>query len=381
MMNNLKDRVYDLVLYLATIGPRKKPSARKLLIVRVDEIGDFMLWHTLLEATLSADTFQHYEFHFCGNQSWRTLFNQFHEGSVHQSIWLDKLRFKKDMAYRYSFLKQVYREGYEVIINPTFSRDKRNDDSIVKAAKAIQTIGMVANKESVRGYELGYDRNLYTKMFEHLAKPVFEFYRNRLFAEFVSGTTITVPDTKIDTSLLKKLSVPLPQDYFVVFPGSRSAARIWPSENFVRVSNHLFDTYGWTAVVCGTKNDADYTTAFCSAYTHPVIDLTGQTSLTDMLSLFKDARCLLSVDTGSVHLATAVNCTVFGVFNGSQYGRFAPYPTEMATGFYAVYPDDIEKELQDPAMINQKYEFVVSIPYDSVKPEKVVAVIDSHYSR
>ncbi|MFX5734413.1 glycosyltransferase family 9 protein, partial [Acinetobacter baumannii] len=86
----------------------------------------------------------------------------------------------------------------------------------------------------------------------------------------------------------------------------------------------------YTAVVCGAANDEPYTTAFCDQYCHPFINLSGKTSLPQLLSVLRGARCLLSVDTGSVHLAAAVGCTVFGIFNGSQYKRFAPYPPAVA---------------------------------------------------
>ncbi len=122
-----------------------------------------------------------------------------------------------------------------------------------------------------------------------------------------------------------------------------------------------------------------YTEAFCEQYKQPVLNLTGKTSLPEMLTLFSKAECLLSVDTGSVHLAAAVNCTVFGIFNGSQYKRFAPYPLAITDNFYAVYPDEIEKDLQDTELVKQKYEFVVRVPYSLVKPEKIIHKIYHHY--
>jgi ADP-heptose:LPS heptosyltransferase len=76
-----------------------------------------------------------------------------------------------------------------------------------------------------------------------------------------------------------------------------------------------------------------------------------------------------------VHLAAAVNCTVFGIFNGSQYKRFAPYPKELAANFHAIYPDNVEAELNDPAIVKEKYEFVVDVPYASVPAEKVIHAI------
>ena len=379
MLNRLKGFLYDCAGWLARLSVRKKTS-RKLLIVRVDEIGDYMLWRPFLQELVSSDRFKDHEIHFCGNSSWKPLFDCFDADKVQQSVWLQKIQFKKDLVYRYRFLKNIYRQGYSVVVNPTFSRDKRNDDSIVMAAGAVQTIGMAANQEAVREYEMEYDKKLYTALFDHTERPVFEFQRNKLFTGFVTGKTSIVQNTLIDKTKLPLPPSGLPEKYFVVFPGSRSQVRIWPAENFVRTSDYLFETHGWTAVVCGTKNDAAYTEAFCSQYKHPVIDLIGKTSLTQMLSLLKNAQCLLSVDTGSVHLAAAVGCTVFGVFNGSQYRRFAPYPADMVSNFYAVYPDEVEKELQNEELIKQKYEFVISVSYASVKAEKVIHAIYKHYS-
>ena len=284
------------------------------------------------------------------------------------------------MGYRYRLLKQIYHEHYELVINPTYSRDKRNDDSIVKAAKAPVTFGMVANQESVHAYEIGYDRSMYAHLYYHPEKPLFEFYRNQLFTEFITQQHSSIRNTKVDTSLLPQLSDTLPEKYFVVFPGSRSAKRIWPADHFVLVANYLYENFGYTAVLAGTKNDERYTAAFATLYKNPIIDLTGKTSLPEMMAVLQNAQCLLSVDTGSVHLAAAVGCAVFGVFNGSQYKRFAPYPAEISTNFYAVYPDDVAIELQNEELVLSKYEFVVDVPYASVKAEKVILAIHNHYT-
>lgn len=380
MLNRLKGFLYDCTGLLARSGSRL-PLRPKLLIIRTDEIGDFMLWHKYLQELVSADQFTGYEIHFCGNSSWKSLFETFDSGWVQQSFWLQKTHFKKDLRYRFDFLTNIYREHYTCVINPIFSRDKRNDDAIVRAAKSPVNIGMVSNLESVRPYELGYDRGLYSQLFDHPEKPVFEFTRNRLFTEFVTGRTSLASDTKIDTDKLPSLSIALPENYFVVFPGSRNKARIWPAVYFATVSRHLFEKYGWTVIICGGPDDTEYASAFISAYTHPCIDLTGKTSLPELMTVLKNAQCLLSVDTGSVHLASATGCTVFGIFNGSQYGRFAPYPAGIARNFYPVYPDKVEEDSKDIALVKQKYEFVIDIPYNTVTPEKVIKQVAKHFNR
>jgi len=378
-MKRLKGIIYDCIRWLATIGARKTLPGNKLLIIRVDEIGDYILWHKFLKEIATSERFKDHEIHFCGNQSWRSLFNEFDTKWVSRVFWLDKTRFKKEIGYRYTFLKQICKQEYDVVINPTFSRDKRYDDSIVKAAKAADNYGMVANQESVQPYEKGYDKDLYNHLFDHAERPIFEFFRNRMFTEFVTGKKSVIADTKIDTTLLTELPVELPEKYFVVFPGSRSNKRIWPTENFVLAGHYLFDTHGWTAVVCGTASDAAYIDAFCEQYKQPCINLMSKTSLTDMLAVFAKATCLLSVDTGSVHLAAAVGCPVFGIFNGSQYKRFAPYPQQVAAEFYAIYPDPVEEELKNDALVKQKYEFVIDAPYAGVRAEKVILALSKRY--
>ena len=375
-LNRIKGIIYDIIRLLASMGFLQKSAQKKLLIVRIDEIGDYMLWRNFLNEITSAPRYHGFEIHFAGNKSWKSLFETFDADTVHKSFWIDKIRFKKDLRYRYRFLRMIYRQGYDTVINPTFSRDKRYDDSIVKAASAKHRIGMVANTESIQPYERGYDNGLYTRLFDYPEKPVFEFFRNQLFTAFVIGIESAVEDTRVPQPLLASFEG-LPPKFAVIFPGSRSASRIWPTDHFVAVASHLFRTQGFTMVVCGAAGDKIYTDAFCAAYPYPVIDLTGKTSLTDMLSVLAQASLLLSVDTGSVHLAAAVGCPVIGIFNGSQYKRFAPYPSSMAPHFYTCYPDTIEKELADEHLVRTKYEFVINEPYANVSPEKVIKTIDT----
>ena len=358
------------------MGSRPKHHSKKLLIIRLDEIGDYILWRNFLNEIASSPKYRDHEIHFCGNKSWKSLFEQFDTEIVTKPFWVDKIRFKKELRYRYRFLKMIYQQFYTTVINPTFSRDKRYDDSIVRAAKASFNIGMVANTESVQPYEMGYDKNLYTSLFNHSIKPVFEFYRNRMFTEFVTGINSSVTDTTVSSSLLPTY-LGLPENYIVIFPGSRSKTRIWPTAHFIEVANYLYKQKEFTVVVCGAAGDTVYTDAFCELYSFPLLNLTGKTTLPEMLTVLRKASMLLSVDTGSVHLAAAVNCPVTAIFNGSQYKRFAPYPEEIAPAFIAVYPELIQEELNNEETVLRKYEFVVDIPYHLVTPERVITALQN----
>jgi ADP-heptose:LPS heptosyltransferase len=372
--NQLKGILYDLILAFASIG-NKQSATKKLLIVRVDEIGDYILWRNFFAEIVSYYQQRHYEVHFIGNKSWKSLFELFDKKNITQDYWLDKTKFKKNLRYRYNLLRTINQNGYETVVNPTFSRDKRNDDAIVKAAKALFTIGMKSNTESVRSYEMGYDKKLYTTLYNLTEKPVFEFYRNKLFTEFI----VQQASKKINTALKKELLPPNPISltgkYFIVFPGSRSPQRIWPVAYFIEVSKFLYEKYGLTAVLCGSAADISYTNAFAQNYPYDLVNMAEKTTLPEMLSLLSKAECLISVDTGSVHLAASVACPVFGIFNGSQYKRFAPYPKEVSKCFFTAYPTKIADELKDEELVKSKYEFLVSIPYNSIEPAKIIQLI------
>ncbi|NDA61675.1 MAG: lipopolysaccharide heptosyltransferase family protein [Chitinophagia bacterium] len=371
MLNRIKDIIYNLIGWMARIGSRKI-HANKVLIIRVDEIGDYMLWRPFISGLCNWQRLTGMEITLCGNNSWRSLYEQLDDELFGSTIWLDKSQFKSDIFYRFQFLKKVYKEGFRIVINPTYSRDKRNDDAIVKAAKALENIGMLPNKENCRPYDEGYDEDLYTNTWEGPTTPLFELKRNCLFTEHVTGKSIKHIQWQIPEAKLPALSIALPEKFVVIFPGSRSKHRIWPAAYFAEVAQYCLQNYGYGIVICGGNADKIYAEAIKKIFSGTVTDFTGATRLPELLTVLHRAEVLITVDTGSVHLAAAVECKVLGIYNGSQYGRFAPYPNELAPHVVAIYPETIQQDLQDPKIIASKYTYTVSIPYHSVQPSQVI---------
>jgi ADP-heptose:LPS heptosyltransferase len=125
-------------------------------------------------------------------------------------------------------------------------------------------------------------------------------------------------------------------------------------------------------VICGGSGDRIYADAFKEAFAGLVTDLTGATLLPELLTILHRAEALVTVDTGSVHLAAAVGCRVFGIYNGSQYGRFSPYPLEMSNKVISIYPTEIAEDLVNPTIIQNKYLYTVTTPYQWVQPKQVI---------
>lgn len=374
--NLFKDCIYTLVGLAARAGVRTQ-TRNGVLVVRVDEIGDFILWRPFFKVFRESDRWKDRDVVLCGNRSWKELYETFDADSRAEALWMDKVRFKKDMVYRYRFLRDIWRRGFEVVVNPTFSRDKRFDDAVVRAASARHRYGMLGSEENVRWYDRGYDRNMYTHVLHGKPGVVFEFLRNGAFSEFLTGVPASQASLALDKDRCPKAGHPLPTGYFLIFTGSRSPTRLWPVKHFVRVAEYLAGKTGWTAVLCGGPSDRPLSEAFARSFRGACIDLTGRTRLPELMTIISGARCVITVDTGSVHMAAALGARVFAVFNGSQYGRFAPYPVEVTEKVHCIYPRHIRSELADPDMVLRKYRYKVDIPYDTVSADDLMESMES----
>ena len=105
MLNRIKDIIYNLVGWAARLGLATTHSG-KVLIVRVDEIGDYMLWRPMIPELCKADRFSGKQFTLVGNSSWRSLYEQLDADTFDKTLWLDKTRFKQDIIYRYRFFSR-----------------------------------------------------------------------------------------------------------------------------------------------------------------------------------------------------------------------------------------------------------------------------------
>jgi ADP-heptose:LPS heptosyltransferase len=379
-MNRIKGFVYDLITFFASIGSRNTNASEKVLLIRVDEIGDYLLWRKFISELLEASICNQKEVHFVGNAALKSLFEiEFARNPFAKIYWLNKNLYKTSIIYRFTFSRQLFQEHYSTVINPTYSRAKRVDDSLVKAAKANNNYGYVRNNENYLPYEQSYDRNLYNKLLPIQQKPIFEFYRNKAFTEWLTQHKSLISNTHLsDTISLPevKIKYQLPETYFVLFPGSRSNKRIWSTDNFIAVSNYLYDRHKVTLILAGAASDSQYGEAIENNYTHPMVNLIGRTNLPETLALLKGSTCILSVDTGSIHLAASVNCLSFGIFNGSQYGRFSPYPNTVSTKIKSFYPASISNEITNMDMVNEKYEHIVAVDYNEVTALQVIEMIE-----
>jgi len=107
----------------------------------------------------------------------------------------------------------------------------------------------------------------------------------------------------------------LPTDYCVFVAGSSKAkpSKRWPASGFADIAMRCLQA-GVTPILCGTTEDKAANAAIKAACAG-VVDLTAQTSLSQLASLMLGARFILGNDTGPVFLGARTNvptCMLMG---------------------------------------------------------------------
>jgi ADP-heptose:LPS heptosyltransferase len=117
--------------------------------------------------------------------------------------------------------------------------------------------------------------------------------------------------------------------YIVLFPGANWEGRQWPARRFADIASKVYKETGLISVVCGRPADKKLAEEISTSTDTPVVDLTGKTSLCELIGAIAGAVAVVTNETSAVHIAAAVNTPSVCILGGGHFGRFMPYPLDM----------------------------------------------------
>lgn len=102
---------------------------------------------------------------------------------------------------------------------------------------------------------------------------------------------------------------------FVIAPASAKAQKNWTANGYASLADHA-TSYGLKTVLVGSSSTSEK--KLCKEIMelahNPCINLCGKTSLRSLAALLSQASVVLSPDSASMHLASALNTPVVGLF-------------------------------------------------------------------
>lgn len=311
--------------FLLSFGAKK--DSKKVLVVRLDAIGDFVLW---LDAARELRTLYpkgEYTITLLANQAWAGLA----EGMPYwDEVWpLDRARFTTRIKYRWLLVRRIRQACFGTVLHPNFSRESYLGDSIVRVSGAATRIGSSGDCSLMRPWVKRVCDTWYTRLIPAREGGLMELKRN---AEFMRGLGLdrmraTLPHLELDPKAVRQS---LPEHYFVLFPGASFSGKRWPAEQFCELGHRLHEKTGWPALVCGGPGEESLGESLASCSDFPLTDLTGCTSLEELAGIIAGARMLIGNDTAAIHIAAAVSTSAVCISGGGHYGRYFPYDPEIS---------------------------------------------------
>jgi heptosyltransferase-2 len=105
---------------------------------------------------------------------------------------------------------------------------------------------------------------------------------------------------------------------------SYGSAKCWPPDRFAELANRLQAKVQADVILFGTPAEAAVSTAIAAGMSHPPIDLTGKTPISDLPALLSQCHLFIGNDSGAMHVAAAVGLPVVAVFGPTDPHGTAP---------------------------------------------------------
>jgi lipopolysaccharide heptosyltransferase I len=113
------------------------------------------------------------------------------------------------------------------------------------------------------------------------------------------------------------------QSFAVVVPGTIWPTKHWTIEGFAAVARYLRGT-GRAVVLAGSTSERERCRTVAQQ-APGVLDLSGQTTLSELAALIRRAELCVTNDSGSMHLTVALNRPVVSVFGPTDEVWIGPY--------------------------------------------------------
>ena len=303
-----------------------------ILILRLDAIGDFILW---------LDSARHF----------RKIFPGRHITLIGNSIWTD---LAKELPYfddvieipqsryrgRFKFIKSLiwdfFRFKYwsaNIVIHPVISRSLHSNliarwiSSPTKIAPSGDKKNLNQKINRIPGFSYESTCRWYSQIIPILNNGTMELMSNAEFMSKLSGITIEpqLPNLRGLLNLNTDKQIPS-KPYVVIVPGANDTKRTWGTEKFSQTIQTLPQDI--SIVICGSHSEKKLTqtlTDMIKSKARDVMNLGGKTTLMELIFIISQAKYVIGNESSAIHIASSLHVPSIAILGGGHFGRFLPY--------------------------------------------------------
>jgi len=330
LQKTVNNTVWYVGLLFNFVSKKNGLKKNNLCIIRTDAIGDFVIFTSTLE--YFRKKYENFEITLILQDRVKELAKSC--SYIDSVIFFNEKKYRHNLFYKSLFLWKIYKQYFEICINPVYSRE-RIIDEIVLWSNAKEKIGWNTQSSNMTSKEKKRGDKIYTKLFNSkLSKYAHELERNK---EFLHELEIEIKDfdtqnyyghkeKKHIDKMFKQFNLDGKQ-IFVIIPGSLNQYRQWSCENWKNLMTGIIEITGnLKFLIIGSKKDKELIgikpTDFLYKYT---VNLCGQLVLNELGPLFENCFLVIGNETGPMHIAIASGVSTIAIMGGGHFGRFMPY--------------------------------------------------------
>jgi ADP-heptose:LPS heptosyltransferase len=310
-----------------------EPRDKKLLIIRLDDIGDYVVFRNQLQAYKRSPRWQDHHITLLANASWKAIFALLDEDTVDDTIWVEKNRYLEHADYRWTIWQQLRAQGFETVIAPSRTRPLLLDDCCMLAAAPNKHIIGCVNTYRHAEWNALSDA-LYKELFTPSDPLIHEF---RFNAEF-TAKVCAVPSVYSRPTIEQRFASPSPDAYVLCFLGANTRSKRWPVGRWIEFIELYRRRHSTTVVVAGASR-AELDMARLIQERTGAVSIAGKVSVAEFIPWVAGAQAVISNDTMAAHLAVSFGRPTVIVANGVTYMRFTEYGNTGVDYAATVYPD------------------------------------------
>jgi ADP-heptose:LPS heptosyltransferase len=294
---------------------RELPAPLRVLILKLDHIGDFVVALPALQQLRIAWPNARITV-ACGswNCSWAQQSGLFNEVVRFDFFTVTNAAWRGATAEQFRAFEDLNLGPFDLAIDLRHDPDTR---PLLEAVDARFRVGFSAPAD-----QGGKNLDIALPNMEHISvgadsgRPVHADLRLRLLAH--AAIEMFNRDVPIASCLLSPIpQLPLSRPYIVLAPGAGSPIRVWPISRLAEIGRILANRHDLDIIVVGST--AERETGEIIARSIPsdrVKNLAGSLPLIQLPSLIAGARLYVGNDTGTTHLAAGLDVPTVAIISG-----------------------------------------------------------------
>lgn len=177
---------------------------------------------------------------------------------------------------------------------------------------------------------VGYDAKNLGRLLTHVVEPLDgQVHRSDHYLRVIESYGVPVkdrrcqldvsPDAERETEeILESKGIQKNDFVVVVNPGGNWDLKRWPKKSFSVLIERLLNDFNVRVVLPGAAKDEALAESISSSLKQKPVILAGKTNLKQLVALMKRANCVVSADSGPLHLANGVGTDVIGMFGPTR---------------------------------------------------------------